>query len=186
MQRLRPSKTSLVILVPGIFMVLIISLGFAYDGQRQQRNDLAQELYQAKLRLASYSGDGLSRELEGLEQEAPQLEAEIDAAQNRLSQPLDDVRVTRVLFALARACNVDLLEVHLQKPEFNDAAAVPLLTLTMTMNVTGDLPSTVNFISRLASRFPTSRVETARITMGEAPQPPLTSITMVIHDYAGK
>lgn len=181
-------KTSILALGVGIFLVLLASLGIAYSRQSSERSELGQELDQARLILDKQSNNQLSGELETLQETPAEIDAEVTNAKERLTQSIDDVDVTAVLFKLAESKNVRVMAVHLAKPSSEETHGIDFLTLPVSVTVEGELANLIGYVQGLSHEFTTSLIKSATVEIPEASEEeeaevPTCKISMIIYTY---
>lgn len=181
-------KTSILALGIGIFVVLMASLGLAYTRQLSTQYELNQELDQAKLVYAKRSNDQLSNELEVWKERPAEIDTEVNEAKELLSESIDDVDVTAVLFSLAEINDVLVMSVHLAKPSPKEVLEVTVLALPVSIEVEGDLSNIIGYVQGLSYEFPTSLIESVVVDIPEADEEgemetPTGRINMFIYTY---
>ena len=182
------SKRALTFLAIGIFVVLAASLLVAYSQRSQEHSQLSQELSSAQALLvkqwANFSS--ASREFSyqqgELERQLATSESRLNIAKINLRQSVESVEVTDTLFEVAKTNNVKIVEISstgLATGE--ELEGIGFSVLPLTVEVGGDLPNLIDFISELTQQFPTGLVESTEISVAES----FATITLDIHRYEG-
>ncbi len=190
------SKTTRIFLAIGIFVILVASLSMAYSQQSQEQSRLNQELSLAQLRLDKYSPDKLPSQQRELESQLAQAEAQLKNAKASLSQSIESIEVTNTLFAVAEACDVEIIEINSPGPTSKELEGVTCSVLSLTVKVEGDVPKLINFIHKLSWKFPTDVVESVEINVPEVTEEegetgeeelekPSANLKLCIHTYEG-
>ena len=182
------SKTTLIFLAVGIFVVLAASLLMAYSQRDQERSQLSEELSSAQASLAkqwakfSSSSQEFSYQQGELERQLDTNESQIDTAKTNLRQSIESVEVTDTCFEVARTNNVKIVKISsLDLVTGEELEGIGFFVLPLEVQVRGDLPNLIDFIFELTQQFPTSLLESTEISVTDS----LATVTLDIHHYGG-
>jgi len=187
------SKTALIFLAGGIFVILVAILGMNYSQQSQEQSRLNHELSLAQLRLEEYASEQLSSQQEELESRLTRLEARLKVTKNNLYQSIQSIEVTETLYEVAEAYDVEIVEISSPGVSDKELEEVTLSALTLAVTVEGDVLNLIDFIYAWTEEYPTGVVESVEITVPEPPEDeeetaeelPSADIRLLIYTYEG-
>ena len=185
--KLKISKTTLFLLMIGIFLVLLASLGMAYGGQRKEQSQVNQELSLAQLMLAKYSPDELSSQQKDLESQLAQIESKVQATKAQLNRSMENFQIADTLFMLAEASDVEVIEISQSAPTTGEVEGNTFSGLRHSVTIEGDVSNLISFIFELRQEFSTDVTESINISIpeGQEDEKPSASINLVIYTYKG-
>lgn len=157
------SKTSWIFLAVGVFVIVFASLSMTYSQQGQEKNQLNQELSSAQLKLARYSLEELSSQQEELESQLTEAEAELETVKARIQQSNESIGVTDSLFQVAKACDVEIIEVSSASLASKNLEEVPCSVLSFLVKVEGEVSDIIDFTIELSREFPTGAAQAVKI-----------------------
>ena len=181
------SKTSWLILTIGVFLVTLASLGLTRSQQLHEQDQLNQELSVDKMRVDNFQFEQLSYQQEELKKQLNETISQLKAARAMLSQPNESIIISDTLFEIARACDVEVIEVSSSVRTSRDLEGVTCSVLPLTMRVEGEVPNLINFVTRLNGDLTIGVVKSAEITIPEAidEDKPSANIQLVVYSYQG-
>ena len=157
----RLGKTSLMLLIAGIFLILFIPLAVIYQQQPPKQAEMKHELslLQKILAVPETKKEALKAQTKKVEAEA---EAALDAFP-KLNQSLD---IIDELLELAELNDIVITYTATTAPA-KDARKATFPELTFEIHLTGQVPKFQNFILAIDDRFPTSHLKTVNIAVAE-------------------
>jgi len=184
---LKLSKTSWLILTIGVFLVTLASLGITRSQQLHEQDQLNQELSVAKMRVAKFQLEQLSYQHEELEKQLGETISQLEAARTTLSQPNESIIISDALFEIARASNVEIIEVSSSVRTGGDLEGVTASELPLTIWAEGDVANLIDFVTRLNGDLTTGVVKSAKISIPETADEgkPSADIRLVVYSYQG-
>lgn len=191
---MKVSKTALIFLGVGIFVILVAILGMNYSQQSQEQSRLNQELSLVQLRLEEYASQQLSSQQEELESRLTRLEARLKVTKNNLYQSIQSIEVTETLYEVAEAYDVEIVEVSSPGVSNEELEGITYSFLTLVVTVEGDEEADlIDFIDAWTKEYPTGVVESVEITVPEPPEDeeetaeelPSADIRLLIYTYEG-
>jgi len=172
---MKVSKTALIFLGVGIFVILVAILGMTYSQQTQEQSRLNQELSLAQLRLKEYASQQLSSQQAELESQLTQLEARLEVVKAGLYQSIQSIEatetlyeVTETLYEVAETSEVEIVEISSPGLTTEELEGVTLSVLSLAVTVEGDVRDLIDFIDAWTEKYPTGVVELVEITVLEA------------------
>lgn len=167
--RFKLSRKAYTVLLVGVFMVIAGGLGVAYGEQSNRQDKLNSELLLAQLRLDTYESNGFDTQLQTLEDQKLQIEADIDSFVVSLTQSIDDVNVIEALFVkLANVSDIEIIEIKSSSVIEQVLDSMDFIALPLVVTIRGNLADIIDFIKSTGQQFPTSVIESVRISMTEA------------------
>ena len=180
-------KTSWLLLSIGVFIIPLASLGTIHSQQVHQQNQLKEELASAELKLKGFQLEQLPYQQEELETRLSQTISQSEAAKSMLSPPIDNIAISSIVFDIAEAYGVAVIEIVSSGLTSDNLEGIPFSVLSFTVMVEGGIPGLVSFITRLNSDFTTGVVKLVKIgipeTTGE--EKASANIQLVIYTYQG-
>ena len=187
-------KTSLLILILGIFIIAFGSLGIARSQQVDQQSQLEDELSVAEKRLSNLQLKELHLQGQELEEEINQARTQLQAAKDVFSQSIESIDVTDSLFDIAEDCDVVINEINSSAITKGALGDITLPLVKLTLNVEGDVPNLISFVTKLNNDFITGVAESAEIgipgtsdneTQGEPEEAakPTAIVRLIIYNY---
>ncbi len=185
MKYLKLSKTSLVILAAGVFIVALAVLGITRSQQAKDQATLDDELEMSQTSLANMQIDDLQAELAGLEETAVEKQRALDLASNLLNQTVVSVDVTDEFFSIAGACGILVVNISTSPIAPNIYEGLGLSATSLSAALEGAVPNLIVFIEALHSGFNTGQIKMAQIDIPTASsnETPTASIQMTIYSY---
>lgn len=190
------SKLSWAILAIGVLAITFGSLGVTNSQRLDEGKKLSDELATAQLRLSKLDLKELYSGQETLETQMKQAEAQLATDQATLAQPNDSIFISDAVFHIARLSGVEVSQTGSATLTRENLDRVSNSVLAFEVVASGDVPSLIDFITRLNVDFPTGKVKLAQIvvprisdnlTDGLATNNTATAhVQLVIYSYDGK
>ena len=169
-KKIKLSQTTWLALGIGIFVIATASLGMAYSQQANQQSQLDEELSLAQLRLEKYLSEPPSSEKEDLESRLAQAESQLEAAMDTLSQPVESIDVSNIVFKVAQDCDVEIIEISSSFPTSKKLGDITFSSLPLRVRIEGDVPNLINFILKWTEKYSTGAVVSVEITVPRTPE----------------
>lgn len=178
-------KRTLLIIIVGIFVIVLISLGLLRSQQVSEQNQLNEQLTLIQSRLGVIKLEQLSSRQAELEEQLRQATSQFETVKTVLSQPVGSITATSILFDIARAHGLEITEVTSPGPTSDSLEGVTFSVLSLTVEVEGNVPNIVSFITRLNSYFTTGVVKSITITVPEITggEKASADIQLVVYTY---
>jgi hypothetical protein len=187
MKGFKLSKTGLLILAAGTFIVMLAGLGIIRYGQISEQDDLSKTLSISETRLNVIDLQPYEVQKAELQEQLVTSESLLEEAKNRLIQTVISVNVTAKFYEIAAFHNVIIDSISTTKNIVADYEGVVCTTININAIVTGDLAHVIDFIAGLNNNFSTGFVQSAQIDISDATLENGTSanILMVVYTYEG-
>lgn len=181
------SKTGLLILATGAFIVVLASLGVIRFGQTSEQDSLNEALALSETRLNLMNVQPLELQMAELEEQLNESESLLAEAKQRLVQSVISVNVTDKFYEIAAYHDVIVDSISTTKNQQADYGGVPCTLITINAAVTGDLEHVIDFVAGLNNNFTTGFVQSAQIAIEDEDSESGTSanIMMVVYTYEG-
>ncbi len=179
------SKKSWLFIGIGIFLIALVSLWMVYSQQSGVKKQLREELALAASQLSSIQPEDLANQQAELEQQLDETISQSETARETLSEPMNSIIITDILFNTAESNSVNITEVKSSGMVDEELKSVPCRALSLTANIEGEVSNLVGFITQLNDNLATGVVRS--VDMG-IPYPAgdkksSASIQMVIYTY---
>ena len=181
------SKTSLLILTIGIFVIAFASLGAARSQKIHEQNQLGEEISLTGLRLSKLQLEELSSQQKELEERLSQTLSQFEAAKAMLSQPIRSIAASQSLFDIAKACGVEITGINSSGLTTEELEGTIYAVLPLAVKVEGDVSDLLSFITKLNDNLVTSTIKSAQISVSDIDGEERVSadIRLVIYTYQG-
>ena len=176
-------KKSWLFIAIGFFLIALVSLWTVYSQQSGVKKQLKEELTLANSRLGSIQIEQFANNQSELEQQLDEIIKQSEAARGTLSQPMNSIIISDILFSTAEANSVNITEVSSSGMTIEELSGVTCLALPITASVEGDLSNLVAFITQLNGDLSTGFISSLdmNITDPASNQKPSVNIQMVIY-----
>ena len=176
-------KKSWLFIAIGFFLIALVSLWTVYSQQSGVKKQLKEELTLANSRLGSIQIEQFANNQSELEQQLDEIIAQSEAARGTLSQPMNSIIISDILFSTANSVNIT--EVSSSGMTNEELSGVPCLALPLTASVEGDLSNLVAFITQLNGDLSTGFISSLDINITDpaSNQKPSVNIQMVIYTH---
>ena len=162
-------KTSLLIIVLGIFIIAFGSLGLARSQQVEEKSQLEDEITVAEKRLSNLQLKQLYSQNEELEEQLNDALSHLEVAKDSLRQTIESTDVTDSLFQIATASGVEITAINSSDIGEGELEDIACSVTRLTIMVTGDVPNLISYVTKLNTDFTTGLVTSAGISIqGEA------------------
>ena len=167
----------------GFFLIASISMGISYFQNAGERNHLREDLTSVYSRLNSIQFEQTPDRQHELEEQLSEIIKQSETARETLSQPMNSIIISDVLFSTAEANSVNITEVSSSGMTIEELSGVTCLALPITASVEGDLSNLVAFITQLNGDLSTGFISSLdmNITDPASNQKPSVNIQMVIY-----
>jgi len=186
--KLKLSKTSLILIATGIFVITVGSLGAIRFQQAGQFDTLEQEIAASRLKLDKLQLTQLTQQKADIEEQLDSNRAEFKATEAKLSETVGSIATGSILFDIAYKHGVDIVEVTSPGISTDDLGGVTSPVLMFNATAEGELSGLIGFISELNVELTTGFVKTANITIpepGVEEEPPSASIQLILYSDQG-
>lgn len=181
------SKTSWLVIIVGIFVIALLGLGVVRSQQVQQQNQLSEELASAELRLKGIQLKPLSHQQEELENGLSQTRSQLEAVKAIVSQPIESITISSILFDTAEAHGVNLTEITSSSIASDRLEGLACSVLRLTAKVKGEVPKLVSFITGLNGNLTTGVMKSVEISIPEvAGEEASANIQLAVYTYQGE
>lgn len=153
----RISKTTWLAIFIGIFIIVTAGLGLVNSQSLTERRELQEKLDLIQQRLSGIELQELSRRQEELKNELTQVTSQLDIATDILRQPAGSVTVTKTVYDIAKAYDLQVTLMTSSSPVIQNLEGVTLSLITVTARVEGETSKLTGFITKL-NRYLTSGV----------------------------
>ena len=179
------SKTSWIILIVGILVIALASLGTAYTRQNEERSRLDAELSQAALELEGLEFDELYAQQQALEKKLSLVLAGYETAKKVLSPTIESIDLTGDLFRIADICGVEIITISSSRILSSNLGEVSCIILPVEVEIEGEITKIIDFLNKLDNELTTGVVKSVnvRITEADSTQEITASIKLGIYTY---
>jgi outer membrane murein-binding lipoprotein Lpp len=184
---LKLGKTSWFILVIGIFIVIVVSLGLARSQQMREYTRLSNELSVAEKRLSQVQVKQLTQQQEDLQGKLDASTVQLTAAKDTLRQTVQSIDVTDKFYAIVKSCGTAVSSYSSSNVKSDKVGDLSCSVITLNAVVEGDVSNLINLVIRLNTDFPTGLVNSAQISVPPSADmgKPSVNIVMVVYAYEG-
>jgi len=186
MKPIKLSRTGWLILTFGLFIIMLVGLGVVRFQQVGEQQILKEKLELVQTKLARIQTEKLSQRQKELEQELNETLAEAEAAKELLSQPLNSLDISDLIWATAQASGVEIAELSSSGMSTEELEGLPCSVLSLTARVEGDLTKLVDFITGLNDALASGVVKSAQIDIPSGEGEPSASIELAVYSYQGE
>lgn len=179
------SKKSWVFISIGLFLIGLVGLWTVYSQQSGVEKQLKEELALVNSKLNSIQLEQLANKPGELEQQLDKTLAQSETARETLSQPMNSIIISDILFSAAEANSVNITAISFSAANRVTLEGVPCLSLPVTASIKGGLNQLVDFVTELNSDYPIAEVNSFNVQIPySAGNTTLSaSIQMVIYAY---
>ena len=179
------TKKSWLFIGIGIFLIALVGLWMVYSQQSGVKKQLKEEFALATSRLSSIQLEQLADQQEELEQQLDDTIAQSKTARKTLSQPMNSIIITDILFSTAENNSVNITEINSSGMTNEELKGVPCLALPLTARIEGEVGNLVAFITQLNDDLSAGVVRSVDIGIPfpAGDRKSSVSIQMVIYAY---
>jgi len=184
---LKLSKTTLLVIAVGAFIIISATLGVVFSQQVSEQNQLNEKLVLAKSNLERVRLEKSSSRQAELEGQLSQVTSQFEAVKAIFSQPVGSTAVTGILFDVAEAHGLEVTELSSSGQATESLEGVTCSVISLTAKVEGDILNLVNFVTKLNNHFTTGVVKSIEITIPETTSGEKASadIQLVVYTHQG-
>lgn len=177
------SKTTLLLVGIGIFVIAGAGLGMMLSQQASKQESLSAQLAQALTNVEVVKLEKLHLRIDELQTELDQATTQFAAVTSVLSQPIGSAGVTSTLFDTASTSNVSITAMTTSERATEIFEEGAYTVVSATARVEGGVPDLVDFIVKLNERFLTGVITSATMTVLEAngAEPSSANIQMSVY-----
>ncbi|MFC1913799.1 hypothetical protein ACFLXF_00780 [Chloroflexota bacterium] len=168
-------KTSLLIIVLGIFIIVFGSLGLTRSQQVEKKSQLEDEIAIADTRLSNLQLKELYTQKEELEEELNDSLSQLEVARAVLRQSIESANVTESLFQIASASGVEIASISSSGISEGELDGIKCSVVKLTIGVVGDLPNLISYVTRLNTDLTTGLVTSTQIGVSSDTQEEMES-----------
>lgn len=171
----------------GVLVIVLASLATVYFRQSGEQKRLNEQLTLAKSRLELIDLAALSSRQAELEGQLGQVSSQSKAVKGILSQPVGSVTANSVLFDLAQAHGLKIIEVTSSTPDIEKLEGIIYSAVSLTAKVEGDVSDLVRFVTNVNDFLITGTVRSAVITIPEtsSDEEAVLDIQLVVYTHQG-
>ncbi len=151
---------ALILSVNGTLAQITSSL---FEFGRQERDELNTQLTLTQSRLKGIQLEPLTARNAQLEQQLVQTIDQMKQVRSMLEQPINKTEIIGVLFATAKAHNLEITKMSLSGLADTQLVEVPVSSVLLVITVEGDVLDLVAFISELNTLYTFGAVDSASI-----------------------
>src|SRR4030042_462241 len=188
MKGFKLSKTALLILATGAFIVVLSGLGITRYGQTSEQESLTEALTLSEARLNNMDLQPYQLQLAELREQLGDTESQLEEAKIRLLQTVISVDVVDKFYQIAEYHEIIVNSISTTKNQTEIYDGVSCLLITINAEVIGDLSHVIDLIHGLNNNFATGFVLSAQIKIESATAEGGTTanILMVAYTYEGE
>ncbi len=184
-KKLTISTATWILLIVGILVVGLVSLGMTYNVNQEKQTKLNEELLEAQLRLKKFHPEQRTTEREQLEKQLEQAQTQLDKTKSLLSQPLTSIDTDDAILSLSEKYSVHVTEISSPGLDSETVSRISRFSLPLTIRVDGDITNIIGFIAGLQQNYTASVIKSIEISFAEAGSEDNTTarVLMMIHNY---
>ncbi len=189
------SGKSLTLLIVGITLIMVFSLGMVYLRNSQQQQELAEQLDIIQPVLDRTTTGDVSSELAELESRQQAAELEMEAARVVVSQPIYAIGIARELYDIADDTGVEITSITSSGVIADLRSGLVFSALTARIEIEGDTADLVDFIAAFGQHYPTGLITSLQMNIPDPadeetdengnPRQPAANIDVQIFTYEG-
>jgi hypothetical protein len=158
-------KTSLLIIVLGIFIIAFGSLGFTRSKQVEERSQLEDEISVAEKRLDNLQLRGLYTQQEELEAQLDNALSQLDVAKDALRETIESTEVIDSIFQIADASDVKIIEIGSSDISSDKLEGITCSVVRLNIRAEGEVSNLISYVTNLNTGFPTGLVTSAELNI---------------------
>ena len=187
MKGFKLSKTGLLILAAGAFIVVLAGLGITRYGQISEQDELNSALSLSDVRLNAVNLQPYEVQKATLLEQLVVSESLLEEAKSRLMQTAISVDVTDKFYEIAAFHEIIIQSISTTKNTKGNYEGVPCTLISVNAVVNGDLSHVIDFIEGLNNNFTTGFIQSAQINISDATAEGGVSanVLMTIYTYEG-
>jgi hypothetical protein len=187
MKSIKFSKTGMVILSAGVFVVVLAGLGLVRSGQAKQQTKLNTDLATSELRLNKVDTSNQQVQLNELNQQLEDDKQQLEDIKGKLVQKIASVDVSEKYFEIAKFYSVNVSVMGTTTLSHGTYDGVTCNVISLSGSVSGNLKDVIDFIVGLNNNYATGFVETVSLTIDQEKEVPTgaASVNVVVYSYEG-
>jgi len=159
MKGFKLSKTGLLVLAAGAFIVVLAGLGITRYGQIAEQDDLNKALSVSETRMNAVDLQPYEVQKAELQEQLVTSDSLLLEAKERLIQSVISVNVTAKFYEIAAYHSITVDSISTNKNVTGDYEGVPCKLININAIITGDLSHIVDFIAGLNNNFSSGFVQ---------------------------
>lgn len=181
------TKTLWIYLGTGILTLVLIILAWTRFQQIAEHDRLKQELTIVQKRLAGLELGELTIHKGQLQEQVSQANSELQKSISTLNQSADSISGDERLFALARECQVSIVNISASKTHPVKLNGIPCTAFPIEAKVEGTMEALTDFVIMLKSYLINGELESVDIRVSVTPETATASATikLLIYNYEG-
>ncbi len=193
------SGKSIVLLVVGIVVIMIASLGMVYARSGEQRSELYEQLDLIQPVLTKSSSREVSSQLKEMKERQEKAEQQLTDAKTQLHLPLEAIDIAGELLDIAQTANVEILLISSPGITEKKLGGMAFTVLPVRLEVVGDITDLIGFIAGFCDKYPTGLVKSVQVDISlpkvdeeetgtdepVEPPPPSAKLEVQIFTYEG-
>ncbi|MBM4447832.1 MAG: hypothetical protein FJ015_01160 [Chloroflexi bacterium] len=179
------SKRSWFTIGIGLFLIAFAGLWMVYSQQADVNDQLKEELAQARTRLNSIQVEQLPDEQSKLEQQLEATLKQSESARATLSQPMNSIIISDILFRTAEAHSVNITSISASVANRVTLDGVPCWAFPVSANIKGEVANLVGFITELNGDLAVINLKTVSLNIPTGGGEPSASIQIEAYTYEG-
>ena len=187
MKGFKLSKTGLLILAAGAFIVVLAVLGITRYGQISEQDELNDVLSVSESRLSNINLQPYEVQKAELLEQLVESESLLEEAKDRLIQTVISVDVTDKFYEIAAYHSIRVDSISTTKNQTSDYEGVICIMITINALVTGDLTHVIDFVAGLNNNFSTGFVQSVQLSIDDdtIENGATANIMMIVYTYEG-
>ncbi len=185
MKVMKLSKKSWLSIGIGLFLIALVGLGMVYSQHAGVKNQLKEELAQARARLGSIQVEPLAGKQYELEQRLKTTIEQSESARETLSQPMNSIIINDILFSTAEANSVNITSISSSGAGRVILDGVPCRAFPITANIEGEVANLINFITELNGDLAIINLKTVSMEIPAGDRRSTASIQIEAYTYEG-
>ena len=153
------SKTSWIVLLVGIFLIMSASIGWIYYQQLQQEKGIESEIAAARQALAVITFDNLNEQKAAINDEIENTNKAISDIQQDLYSEIYSINITELILSEAQGQDIAVKEMSSSGQTAALLGGIPFNSIKIDISLEGALIDIKTFVERLNERFPNSVTE---------------------------
>jgi hypothetical protein len=186
------SSKSVFLLVTGIVVIMITSLGMVYTRSGEQQSELYEQLDLIQPVLSKSSSREVCSQLTEMEERQEKAEQQLTATKVQLYLPLEAIDIAGELLDIARTANVEILLISSPGITEKRLGGMAFSVLPVRLDIVGDIADLIAFIAGFCDKYPTGLVKSVQVDIslpeedkeetdtGEPVEPPLPSAKLEV------
>jgi hypothetical protein len=156
-----------------------------YSQQSGTKKQLKEEYDRAQTNLNSIQVEQLADQQGELEQQLDDTIAQSETARKTLSEPMNSIIITDILFSRAESNSVNITDIKSSGTNAVELEGVPCRALSLTVNIKGEVDNLVDFVTQLNDNLATGVVYSIGMNIPNTAggEKPSASIQMVVYTH---